>query len=54
MSDEERKRIEVMVRVKKDDLRLRDAAEILGISYRQTKRIRKRSRSARSGRHRRA
>jgi len=42
MSDEERKRIEVMARVKKGDLRLRDAAEILGISYRQAKRIRKR------------
>jgi transposase len=44
MSDEERKRIEVMARVKKGDLRLRDAAEILGISYRQVKRIRKRYR----------
>jgi transposase len=44
MSDEERKRVEVMARVKKGDLGLRDAAEILGISYRQTKRIRKRYR----------
>jgi transposase len=42
MSDEERRRVEVMARVKKGDLRLRDAAEILGISYRQSKRIRKR------------
>lgn len=42
MSDEERKRVEVMTRVKKGDLGLRDAAEILGISYRQAKRIRKR------------
>jgi transposase len=44
MSDEERKRVEVMARVKKRDLRLRDAAEMLGISYRQAKRIRKRYR----------
>lgn len=44
MSDEERKRNEVMVRVKKGDLGLRNAAEILGISYRQVKRIRKRYR----------
>lgn len=42
MSDEERRRVEVMARVKKGDLRLRDAAEMLGISYRQAKRIRKR------------
>jgi transposase len=42
MNDEERKRNEVMARVKKGDLRLRDAAEILGISYRQAKRLRKR------------
>ena len=39
MSDEERKRAEVMARVKKKDLRLRDAAEMLGTSYRQAKRI---------------
>ena len=44
MSDEERKRGEVMTRVKKRELRLRDAAEILGISYRQTKRVWKRYR----------
>src|SRR6202023_2626751 len=44
MSDEERKRNEVMVRVKKGDLGWRNAAEILGISYRQGKRIRKRYR----------
>jgi len=44
MSDEERKRNEVMTRVKKGDLGLRNAAEILGISYRQVKRIRKRYR----------
>lgn len=41
MSDEERKRIEVMARVKKGSLLLRDAAEILGISYRQAKRLRR-------------
>jgi len=44
MSHEERKRAEVMARVKKGDLRLRNAAEILGISYRQTKRVWKRYR----------
>lgn len=44
MSDEERRRNEVMTRVKKGDLGLRNAAEILGISYRQVKRIRKRYR----------
>lgn len=44
MSHEERKRAEVMARVKKGDLGLRSAAEMLGISYRQTKRIWKRYR----------
>jgi transposase len=44
MSQEERKRAEVMARVKKGDLGLGSAAEILGISYRQTKRIWKRYR----------
>lgn len=44
MSNEERKRSEVMARVKKGDLRLRDAAVILGVSYRQTKRVWKRYR----------
>jgi len=42
MSDEERKRNEVMARVKKRSLRLRNAAGILGISDWQTKRIWKR------------
>ena len=41
MSDEERKRVELMARVKKGNLRLRDAAEILGLSYRQAKRLRR-------------
>src|ERR1700694_2554509 len=44
MSDEERKRNEVMVRVKKGDRGWRNTAEILGISYRQVKRVRKRYR----------
>jgi len=44
MSDEERKRSEVMVRLKKGSLGLQNAAEILGISYRQTKRVWKRYR----------
>jgi transposase len=44
MSQEEQKRAEVMARVKKGDLGLGSAAEMLGISYRQTKRIWKRYR----------
>jgi len=42
MSDKERRRLGVMVRVGFGDLKLKDASKILGISYRQTKRIRKR------------
>src|ERR1700674_5857876 len=42
MSSEERKRSEVMARLKKGSLRLQNAAEILGISYRQTRRVWKR------------
>lgn len=39
MSDEERKRVEVLGRVKKGNLHLGNAAEMLGIGYRQTKRL---------------
>ena len=39
MSSEERKRSEVMARLKKGSLRLQNAAEILGVSYRQAKRV---------------
>jgi transposase len=42
MSSEERKRSEVMARLKKGSLRLKDAAEMLGISYRHTRRVWKR------------
>jgi hypothetical protein len=42
MSSEERKRSEVMVRLKKGSLRLQNAAGILGISYRQTRGVWKR------------
>jgi transposase len=42
MSSEERKRSEVMARLKKGSLRLQNAAGILGISYRQTRRVWKR------------
>lgn len=42
MSARERKRLEVMSRVMEGELRLGDAKEILGISYRQAKRIRRR------------
>ena len=44
MSNEERKRSEVMARVKKGGLQLGSAAEMLGVSYRQAKRIWKRYR----------
>ena len=44
MSDKERKRLGVMVRVETAELRLIDASEILGISYRHVKRVRKRYR----------
>jgi len=42
MSTRERRRLEVMSRVKKGELRLGDAGRILAVSYRQAKRIRKR------------
>jgi hypothetical protein len=44
MSRKELKRVEVLARVKSKDLKLTDAAEMLRISYRQTKRIWKRYR----------
>ena len=44
MSDKERRRlgVMVMVMVESGDLKLTDAFEMLGVSYRQVKRIRKR------------
>ncbi len=39
MSHRELERVEVMGRVSKGDLRLKDAAAMLGLSYRQTKRL---------------
>jgi len=42
MSDKERRRLGVMVMVESGDLKLTDAFEMLGVSYRQVKRIRKR------------
>ena len=39
MSDEEQRRAEVMGRIKKGEVRLGSGAEMLGISYRQAKRI---------------
>ena len=39
MSKKELNRVEVMGRVKAGSLRLIDAAEMLGLSYRQSKRI---------------
>ena len=41
MSDKERRRLGVMVMVESGDLKLTDASEILGVSYRQVKQIRK-------------
>jgi len=42
MSDKERRRLGVMVMVESGDLKLTDTSEMLGVSYRQVKRIRKR------------
>ena len=39
MSAEELKRVEIMARVRAGGLKLSDAAEMLGIGYRQAKRI---------------
>ena len=39
MSGQELERVEVMGRVKQGDLRLQDAAVVLGLSYRQAKRV---------------
>jgi len=39
MSRRELERVEVMGRVKKGDLRLKDGAAMLGLSYRQAKRL---------------
>ena len=39
MSSPELRRVEVLSRVKSEDLKLRDAAELLGVSYRQAKRL---------------
>ena len=44
MSSEELQRVEVLARVKSQELRLRDAAELLDVSYRQAKRLWKRYR----------
>ena len=44
MSEKELDRVEVMGRVKGRDLKLRDAAVLLGVSYRQAKRIQRRYR----------
>jgi transposase len=42
MSSKELRRVEVLARVKSDELKLVNAAEILGVSYRQVKRLWKR------------
>src|SRR6267143_1526223 len=39
MSDRERRRLEVLSRVKRGEVRLRKAAELLQLSYRQVKRV---------------
>lgn len=47
MSRAERKRLELMSRVKRRELRLSKAAELLGLSYRQSKRVYRRYREER-------
>ena len=42
MSDKEDWRLGVMIMVESGDLKLTDASEMLGVSYHQVKRIRKR------------
>src|SRR5258708_12268920 len=49
MSEKELDRVEVMGRVKGRDLKLRDAAVLLGGSYRQAKRIQRRYREGGAG-----
>ena len=46
MSSRELERVEVMGRVAQRDLKLRDAAAVLGLSYRQAKRLWRRYREA--------
>ena len=46
MSRRELERVEVMGRVGSGDLKLSDAAEMLGLSYRQSKRLWRRYRKA--------
>ena len=49
MSKEELRRVEVLARVKSQELKLRDAAELMGVSYRQAKRLWKRYRRRGAG-----
>jgi len=42
MSSDELRRVEILARVKSKDLKLVDAAELMGVSYRQAKRMWKR------------
>ncbi|HVA62970.1 MAG TPA: helix-turn-helix domain-containing protein [Terriglobales bacterium] len=53
MSAKELRRAEVLARVKRKELRLREGAELMGVSYRQAKRLRARYRAggARGLRH---
>ena len=46
MSQKERVRLIVMEQVKRDELTLAEAHEVLGLSYRQTKRVWRRHRLA--------
>ena len=45
MSTFELRRVEVLARVKSKQLKVKDAAELLGVCYRQAKRLWKRYRS---------
>lgn len=44
MSQEELRRVEVLVRVRSGQLRVVDASQLMRVSYRQAKRLRKRYR----------
>ena len=49
MSREELRKVEVLARVQSGELRVKDAAALLGLSYRQGKRLWKRYRQAGGG-----
>ena len=44
MSNKERERLKVLARVKRGELKLKEAAELMDVSYRQCRRLYKRQR----------